>query len=100
MTNYVVISPEHTTHYGSELEPPEEGVDVALIVNAPNATKAKWAATRLWERHYGRLSWPATARGDGLHPLTGVTVERVADDDEEQLDPSGWQPCYADLADE
>ena len=97
VTDYIVLSPEHQTSYGSELEPAEWGKDVALIVNARNAQEAKWAASRLWDKHHGRWSWSWEARGDGRHPLAEVTVERVPEG--EPLGPYGWTPFYADLGD-
>ena len=106
---YLVVSPEYTY---TEVVIPETGQgpemptrDVAVI-KAPNAQAAKWAACRLWEEH-ARPSWdcwPAIARGEHRHPLTGVTVQRwddlPADDPESGGPPSPrvWRPFYAEVA--
>ena len=95
MADYIVVSPEHQTSYRSELEPAEWGTDVALVVNARNAQEAKWAASRLWDKHHGPWSWSREARGDGRHPLAEVVVERVPEG--EPLGPYGWTPFYVDL---
>ena len=98
MSDYVVLSPEYEKYpmCWDPPEPPEYSRDAALIVNAATASQAKWAAARLWERHQ-RISWPGEMRADGRHPLSGVTVERVPED--EPLGPFGWMPFYVDLGD-
>lgn len=105
---YLVLSPEHDYHE------PVPGVpgpgpcystrDVA-VVKAPDASAAKWEAARLWERHSNVRGeeWPTIMRGEGRHPLSGVTVERWEDTDESEGKPSepnprGWRPFYADLS--
>ena len=102
---YLVVSPEYEY---VEVVIPETGQgptfetrDVA-VVKADTAQQAKWAAARLWQEH-ARPSWdcwPAIARGDHKHPLSGVKAERWHDpgDDERCLepDPKAWGPFYAE----
>jgi hypothetical protein len=95
MAHYVVLGPERQLRpmRWDPPEPPEYGRDVAFVANAPNANAAKWAAARLWEKFDGIFSLPRENRGDGKHPLAGVTVERFDEPDS----PSGWGRYYADL---
>ena len=104
---YLVTSPEYTY---VEVVIPETGQgptfetrDVAVI-KADTAQQAKWAAARLWQEH-ARTSWdcwPAIARGDDKHPLSGVTAERwECQYDYERSrdpDPKAWRPFYAEVS--
>lgn len=88
LKHYIVIGPERMLHPGSwdPPEPPDYGRDVALIKNASNATEAKWAATKVWDKIDGVFSLPRENRMEGVHPLKGVKVERV----EGPISSSGW----------
>lgn len=91
MPHYVVVSPEFMTHYQTETEPSEYGTSIAAVANAANASEAKWAAARLWDKIEGTMSYPSQQRRDGEHPLTGVAVIKA---DKIPLNNSDHPPEY------
>lgn len=76
--------------------PSEPAADVCLVLGAKTRKEAKWAAYRVWKQQ--GTDWVVDARSDGVHPLTGLTIEPWPDDaGDDIIDLKAWSPFVADL---
>jgi hypothetical protein len=90
MKRYVVTSPvyqykEIVCEYGG----PTYDVQDSFLVDAPNSTKAKWAALQMGKATPGS-SWAEPGYCHDGHPLRGVTAVLAPDED-----PKDWTNLYA-----